>query len=176
MSIRELVQKNTFNFFYFLGKTSHFQAVSFLNLVLHLCIGIMKSTIQRILALATTDVIEAAFRHALNSWTDHVWKCQTTPSAGFSNKTPESIELGKIPYLSSHIHSKRKNVKSSSLQTMNTLMRFSAGSEADFSSSSSTGSLKTRESLTSSSVGKKALSRRYEIQHLYHHNALLGHY
>ncbi|XP_034467268.1 syntabulin isoform X1 [Hippoglossus hippoglossus] len=33
------------------------------------------------------------------------------------------------------------------------------GSEADFSSSSSTGSLKTRESLTSSSVGKKALSR-----------------
>nr|XP_019946556.1 PREDICTED: syntabulin isoform X2 [Paralichthys olivaceus] len=33
------------------------------------------------------------------------------------------------------------------------------GSEADFSSSSSTGSLKTRESLTSNSAGKKALSR-----------------
>ncbi|XP_072250907.1 syntabulin isoform X2 [Leuresthes tenuis] len=33
------------------------------------------------------------------------------------------------------------------------------GSEADFSSSSSTGSLKTRESLTSSSVGRKAPSR-----------------
>ncbi|KAM7382497.1 hypothetical protein PAMP_002224 [Pampus punctatissimus] len=33
------------------------------------------------------------------------------------------------------------------------------GSEADFSSSSSTGSLKTRESLTSNSAGRKALSR-----------------
>ncbi|KAM4580102.1 syntabulin isoform 2-T2 [Odontesthes bonariensis] len=35
------------------------------------------------------------------------------------------------------------------------------GSEADFSSSSSTGSLKTRESLTSSSVGRKAPSRSH---------------
>ncbi|XP_062256217.1 syntabulin isoform X4 [Platichthys flesus] len=34
------------------------------------------------------------------------------------------------------------------------------GSEADFSSSSSTGSLKTREGLISNSVGKKTLSRR----------------
>ncbi|XP_017268742.1 syntabulin isoform X2 [Kryptolebias marmoratus] len=42
------------------------------------------------------------------------------------------------------------------------------GSEADFSSSSSTGSLKTRESLTSSSVGKKASlrSRGAHIQSL----------
>lgn len=38
-----------------------------------------------------------------------------------------------------------------------------SGSEADFSSSSSTGSLKTREVLSSNSVGKKAPSRRYEV-------------
>ncbi|MEQ2172190.1 hypothetical protein GOODEAATRI_018591, partial [Goodea atripinnis] len=36
---------------------------------------------------------------------------------------------------------------------------FCSGSEADFSSSSSTGSLKTKEILTSSLVGKKASSR-----------------
>uniref|UniRef100_A0A672ZN64 Syntabulin (syntaxin-interacting) n=1 Tax=Sphaeramia orbicularis TaxID=375764 RepID=A0A672ZN64_9TELE len=38
------------------------------------------------------------------------------------------------------------------------------GSEADFSSSSSSGSLKTRETATSGSAGKKAPSRRCEVQ------------
>lgn len=40
------------------------------------------------------------------------------------------------------------------------LMLLSAGSEADFSSSSSTGSIKARGSLMFNSAGKKAPSRR----------------
>lgn len=44
-----------------------------------------------------------------------------------------------------------------------TLMLLPAGSEADFSSSSSSGSLKTRESLASISAGKRAPSRRYKV-------------
>uniref|UniRef100_A0A668AFS6 Syntabulin (syntaxin-interacting) n=1 Tax=Myripristis murdjan TaxID=586833 RepID=A0A668AFS6_9TELE len=48
----------------------------------------------------------------------------------------------------------------------NTLMPLPAGSEADFSSSSSTGSLKTRESLACNSAGKKSSSRSAHIRPL----------
>lgn len=44
------------------------------------------------------------------------------------------------------------------------LLLLPAGSEADFSSSSSTGSLKNREGLVSKSAGKRAPTRRYEVQ------------
>lgn len=51
-------------------------------------------------------------------------------------------------------------------QHANAAMLLPAGSEADFSSSSSTGSLKTKGGLSFSSAGKKTPSRRYVVIYL----------